>query len=72
GRRFLSPEKSENSLSPGGDAMGNKRKGRFEMVQTAVSIVGIVATVISTIVTCISIWQTAKNNKHQKSNRPDQ
>jgi len=35
-------------------------------------LVGIVMTVTSIIVTVISIWQTRKNKRHQKSNRPDQ
>ena len=42
------------------------------MLETIVSIVGIVVTVISIIVTLISIMQTTKKYKHQKSNRTDQ
>ena len=40
------------------------------MLETVVGIVGIVVTIISIIVTLISIVQTARKNKHQKSNRP--
>ena len=42
------------------------------MTGVIVGIVGIVVTIISIIVTIISILQTAKKEKHQKSNRPDQ
>ena len=42
------------------------------MLETVVGIVGIVVTIISIIVTLISIVQTARKNKHQKSNRPRQ
>ena len=42
------------------------------MLDTMVSIVGIVVTLVSIIVTMISIIQTAKEHKHQKSNRSDQ
>ena len=41
----------------------------FEII---VGLVGIVVTVISIIVTVISIRQTARKEKHQKSNRLDQ
>ena len=40
------------------------------MLETIVSIVGIVVTIISIIVTIISILQTEKKHKQQKSNRP--
>ena len=40
------------------------------MLETIVSIVGILVTIISIIVTGVSIMQTAKKHKHQKSNRP--
>ena len=40
------------------------------MLETVVSIVGIVVTIISIIVTLISIVQSAQKHKHQKSNRP--
>lgn len=40
------------------------------MLETVVGIVGIVVTIISIIVTIISIVQTARKDKHQKSNRP--
>ena len=39
------------------------------MLGVLVGIVGIVVTIISIIVTVISIVQTAKKDKHQKSNR---
>jgi len=39
------------------------------VLETIISIVGIVVTIISIIVTLISIIQTAKKHKHQKSNR---
>jgi len=60
--------------------MENKAKGKHywcsEMIKEIASLlldlVGIVVTVISIIVTVISIWQTRKNKRHQKSNRPDQ
>ena len=39
------------------------------MVEIIVGIASIVVTVISIIVTVINIWQTAKKNEHQKSNR---
>ncbi len=42
------------------------------MFEVIVGLVGIVVTVISIIVTVISIRQTAKKEKHQKSNRPSQ
>lgn len=41
----------------------------YRMIETMVGIAGISVTVISIIVTVISIRQTAKKNKHQKSNR---
>ncbi|MBD5479999.1 MAG: hypothetical protein HDR11_06365 [Lachnospiraceae bacterium] len=51
--------------------MENKGKECL-MVELIVEIVGIVVTVISIIITVISIRQTAKKDKHQRSNRPDQ
>lgn len=49
--------------------MENKVKGIYEML-IIVDLIGIAVTVLSIIVTVVSIVQTAKNNKHQKSNRP--
>ena len=44
----------------------------YRMMESIVGIVSIMVTVISIIVTVISIRQTAKRDKHQKSNRrPD-
>ena len=50
--------------------MENKVKGSNMMAETSISIVGIIVTVNSIIVTLISILQTCKVLKHQKSNRP--
>ena len=42
------------------------------MLETIVSIVGIIVTIISIVVTMISIKQTTKKHRRQKSNRSDQ
>ena len=52
--------------------MESKNERNKAMVGVLVGIVGIVVTIISIIVTVISIAQTAKKDKHQKSNRTDQ
>ena len=41
-------------------------------METIVGVAGIVVTVISIVVTVISIVQTARKDKHQKSNRAPQ
>ncbi len=48
------------------ESMNERNKA---MVGVLVGIIGIVVTIISIIVTVISIVQTAKKDKHQKSNR---
>jgi F0F1-type ATP synthase assembly protein I len=40
------------------------------MLSNTIGLVDIVVTVIGTIVTLISIVQSARNTKHQSSNRP--
>ena len=40
------------------------------MLETIISIVGIIVTAVSIVVTVISIVQNDKDN-HQKSNRPE-
>ena len=42
------------------------------MLELLVSLASLVVTVISVIVTVISIWQNARKDGHQKSNRTDQ
>ncbi len=50
--------------------MENKVKGTNMMLETLISIIGIVVTMISIVVTIISILQSTKKHKHQRSNRP--
>ena len=48
--------------------MVNKAKGKNEMLETIVDVLGIVVTIISIVVTDIGIIQTARENrKHQKA-----
>jgi hypothetical protein len=47
-----------------------RRKAREMMLADIITIADIVVTVISIIVTLISITQSARNSKHQNSNRP--
>lgn len=56
----------------GGDTDGKSIERYIEMLETTVGIVGIIVTIISIIITMISIVQTARKDKHQKSNRPPQ
>lgn len=50
--------------------MENKAKGKNEMLETVVDVLGIVVTIIGIIVTCIGIIQTTREHRmHQKSNR---
>ena len=54
------------------DTAAAVRRFHVMPVGMILELVGIAVTVISIIVTIISIWQTGKNKRHQKSNRPDQ
>ena len=54
--------------------MGNLRKGTsvHMIFDTLVGIAGIIVTLISILVTCISIRQNYKNKENQNSNRTAQ